>query len=365
MFDSQSKQWREDLAGDLASLSGPPLPVAPGEAIYIHTAAAAAQLEGPDPTLRVRYYHQDHLGSSSAITDSQGGINEQTAFYPGGNPRSQTKNPRLDEPYQFTQKEREQESRLQYFETRYLMDSLSRFASVDSEFLAPDMLSTNRLAAFFAQPQQMNPYAYVMNNPLRWVDPNGRAPGDPFKTANAAATDALLVANPQSITANREYGGLIYYDPTVKRYYATTPTTGTGSSFNPGAVAIPAGTRKVGDYHTHGDYTFMLQLPTLTTDGTGKPVISVNNVPFRGPKATDFYDSEHFSGTDKTGIASDATGVPGYKGYLGTPAGTFQQYDPANGQVSGLSSTKPAKDPVSCRAIYTGEFPGPIKVTCE
>ena len=203
-----------------------------------------------------------------------------------------------------------------------------------------------------------------MDNPIRWTDQTGLAPGDPYKKAEDAATDALVAANPKSVSENREYGGLIYYDTTLKRYYATSPTTGTGDSFSPSGVSVPTGTIKIGDYHTHGDYTFMLQLPIVRTDASGNLVPDVLKVPMHGPKATDFYDSDHFSNTDLTGISSDATGVHGYKGYLGTPSGNFQQFDPGTGSVSALSSAAPAKDPVVCKGTYTGRFPY-FQATCE
>jgi hypothetical protein len=52
---------------------------------------------------------------------------------------------------------------LDFFGARYFSGAQGRFASVD-----PSMLST-----VLANPQSWNRYTYALNNPLRYVDPNG------------------------------------------------------------------------------------------------------------------------------------------------------------------------------------------------
>jgi RHS repeat-associated protein len=64
----------------------------------------------------------------------------------------------------FTGKERDSESGLDYFGARYYGSALGRFTSVDPVKITPDRLR---------DPQQLNLYAYVRNNPLRFVDPDG------------------------------------------------------------------------------------------------------------------------------------------------------------------------------------------------
>ena len=165
-------KWSDHLTGDLAAISGPPPILSPGEAFYLQ-AAAPASLDIPDPTLRIRYYHQDHLGSSSVITDASGALVEETAFYPFGTPRNEYRLRQIEEPYGFTQKERDLESGLHYFEARYLAAGLSRFVIADPKYANPDKLSAGEAALFFSNPQEMNPYAYVQNDPLRFTDPTG------------------------------------------------------------------------------------------------------------------------------------------------------------------------------------------------
>jgi RHS repeat-associated protein len=65
---------------------------------------------------------------------------------------------------QFTGKERDLESGLDYFGARYYGSALGRFTSSDPKILSKQKLN---------DPQQWNGYAYVRNNPFQFVDPNG------------------------------------------------------------------------------------------------------------------------------------------------------------------------------------------------
>jgi uncharacterized Zn-binding protein involved in type VI secretion len=143
----------------------------------------------------------------------------------------------------------------------------------------------------------------------------------PFASQDGAARAALQVANPESIKANREYAGLIYRGADGQYYY-TGPIQGSDQGANPHAAPVPPGGAVVGDYHTHGDYS--------TADPATGAAVRTSD-----PKLDDF-NSDGFSTTDKSGIASDGAGVPGYAGYLGTPSGTFRKYDPATGSDTTL-----------------------------
>ena len=64
----------------------------------------------------------------------------------------------------FTGKERDTESGLDYFGARYFGSSMGRFMSPDPLFISPERLYN---------PQLLNLYAYVGNNPLSRTDPTG------------------------------------------------------------------------------------------------------------------------------------------------------------------------------------------------
>jgi YD repeat-containing protein len=111
-FDAAAQSWRFRLPNNLSTASDAPASLPPGEAFFAsHTAPFT--LAPADPTLEVRYYHQDHLGSSSVMTDTTGQLVSESTFYPFGHPRNEHE-PRnlMKEAYGFTQKERDGESGL-------------------------------------------------------------------------------------------------------------------------------------------------------------------------------------------------------------------------------------------------------------
>ena len=65
----------------------------------------------------------------------------------------------------FTGKERDAETGLDYFGARYFSGAQGRFLSSDPVTITPERLR---------DPQQLNAYAYVRNNPLRFIDPTGK-----------------------------------------------------------------------------------------------------------------------------------------------------------------------------------------------
>jgi len=64
----------------------------------------------------------------------------------------------------FTSKERDSESGLDNFGARYLSSAMGRFTSADPFTVTPGRV---------IDPQQLNLYAYVRNNPLKHIDPTG------------------------------------------------------------------------------------------------------------------------------------------------------------------------------------------------
>jgi RHS repeat-associated protein len=137
----------------------------------------------------VLFYHPDHLGSSSVITDVNGVLVQETANYPFGHQRNDFiddhNNPfRAD--YKYTGKEKDKETGLQYFEARYLSDTACRFLVTDPIYEEVEPYGSfpknsgeyQRFVTFFCQPQKLNPYAYVLNNPVRFTDPTGLIPGN-------------------------------------------------------------------------------------------------------------------------------------------------------------------------------------------
>ncbi|MCU1242537.1 MAG: repeat protein [Candidatus Acidoferrum typicum] len=111
----------------------------------------------------VAWYFTDPLGSTRFYWqwDGDGGWN-RSDYYPFGGERVIQSDETSH--FKFTGKERDTESGNDYFGARYFGSSMGRFMSPD-----PVVITTERLQ----NPQQLNLYAYVANNPLRYIDPTG------------------------------------------------------------------------------------------------------------------------------------------------------------------------------------------------
>ncbi|MBQ9426737.1 MAG: RHS repeat-associated core domain-containing protein [Paludibacteraceae bacterium] len=113
----------------------------------------------------VYYYHPDHLGSTSWVTDESGNEQQFLAYLPYGEPlmdvHLKTYDGRHgpdDIRYKFTGKERDRETGYDYMEQRYYYPPLSIW-------LRPDPLLDKYI--------QSSPYAYCDGNPLIYIDPEG------------------------------------------------------------------------------------------------------------------------------------------------------------------------------------------------
>jgi len=129
----------------------------------------------------VYYYFSDHLGTAHIITDASGVTCYDADYYPYGGERNYVNT--CPQNYKFTGKERDTETGLDYFGARYDASNLGRFMSPDeftggpvSAYGPPDPAPPGALPyADITNPQSLNKYAYVYNNPLRYVDPTGHS----------------------------------------------------------------------------------------------------------------------------------------------------------------------------------------------
>ena len=113
--------------------------------------------------------HADWLGTERARTDSTGTLREWSMDTPFG--MNLRWGPTQDlSPMHFTGKQRDNESGLDYFGARYLGggNALGRF-------MTPDWAAkpTTVPYAQFGNPQSLNLYSYVGNNPMLHFDPDG------------------------------------------------------------------------------------------------------------------------------------------------------------------------------------------------
>ncbi len=166
--------------------------VAPGAAVWVK--GGSGQIMVPDIGTQLAYYHQDHLGSSGVTTDAQGNLIEEISYFAFGSVRNQYAPRGVDEPYQYTQKERDKESQLNYFEARYQASGLGRFISVDP-------LLAYQVSECLEDSQKLNLYAYCQNRPLIYIDPTGH---DIETSASSGSSGERLLLKGGISTTDRE-----------------------------------------------------------------------------------------------------------------------------------------------------------------
>ena len=117
------------------------------------------------------YYHADHLGSTSYITNLDGEVVQHVEYVPFGEVFIEERNNTWNTPYLFNAKEFDEETGLYYYGARYYDPRLGLWMSVDPlQEKYPNITS----------------YCYNVNNPIRFVDSDGHEP-TPAEAARIAA----------------------------------------------------------------------------------------------------------------------------------------------------------------------------------
>jgi len=123
---------------------------------------------------KIYYFLTDHLGSVDAVLDEQGNVVERRDYLPYGTQRAaETFNGVPVTELGFTGKHRDSETGLNYYGARYYDPVTGRFITMDPLLLNLDKMSQAQRNAFLSNPQNLNMYSYVQNNPVRYTDPTG------------------------------------------------------------------------------------------------------------------------------------------------------------------------------------------------
>ena len=107
------------------------------------------------------FYHSDHLGSTSYITDAKANITQFDAYLPYGELLVDEHSSSEELPYKFNGKEMDEETGLYYYGARYLNPVTSLWYGVDP------------LVEKFAS---ASGYVYTLDNPVKMVDQDGKFP---------------------------------------------------------------------------------------------------------------------------------------------------------------------------------------------
>jgi len=158
--------------------------------IYLGETRIVTKLNsGDEPTYNEEYYkqyyyHSDHLGSASLITDYKGDEYQRIEYTPYGETWvEKTGNTGLEWlPYKFTAKELDEETGLYYYGARYLDPRYSRWISTDpalGEYIpgagkatASEAGSLPGIGGIF-NTVNLQLYHYAGNNPVKYTDPDG------------------------------------------------------------------------------------------------------------------------------------------------------------------------------------------------
>jgi len=163
-----------------------------------------ARRDGATGTGGIFYYFSDNLKTASIITDSAGVIKAESDYYPWGGELQFVNNDSND--YKFTGKKRDAETGIDYFGARYYSSAMGRF-------LSPDWSAKEEPVPYakLDDPQSLNLYAYVENNPLARDDLDGHAFGldDLVGAVAGAAVGALVEVGKDLLTGQKITTGAV------------------------------------------------------------------------------------------------------------------------------------------------------------
>jgi RHS repeat-associated protein len=169
------------------------------------------------------YYIHDHLGSTRMITNPAGAVCYDADYFPYGSEQATPTN-NCAQNYKFTGKERDPDLGMDDFGARWYLPTLARF-------LTPDWSGQPAAVPYAAltDPQTLNLYSYVRNNPLAKVDPDGHGlldwalrklkgpepapppappppPGPRMAGGNPITNQTFFTRNPKGQTGNERPG---------------------------------------------------------------------------------------------------------------------------------------------------------------
>jgi RHS repeat-associated protein len=150
------------------------------------------------------FFHKDHLGSSTVMTDASGYELESTEYAPFGSQRAHTGTSTSD--YRYTDQELDAENGLYNYNARLYDPFIGRFISPDT--IVPEPFN----------PQSLNRYTYCLNNPLIYVDPSGHVSEEDLLKAGYTYDEETgdwlmpesVVTTPRLYMCGNGWGGIAY-----------------------------------------------------------------------------------------------------------------------------------------------------------
>lgn len=165
--------------------------------------AVSRSFKDPDNYENLQFfYHPDHLGSSSFITNLDGEVVQHIEYVPFGEVFIEERNNVWNTPYLFNAKEFDEETGMYYYGARYYDPRLSLWMSTDPMQEKNFMVSS---------------YCYSNNSPINVIDPDGR---DGVRIIDDEAKSITIKADYYVVTGPAIYRGWRGKQKELKGYTA-------------------------------------------------------------------------------------------------------------------------------------------------
>ena len=264
------------------------------------------------------YYVCDHLGSVREVVSDAWEV-QRNGYYAYGGPYGGWNTSADAQPLKFLGKEWDHQHGLDLYDfgARLYDPAVGRWTMMDP---------------ICEKYYGVSPYAYCFNNPVRFIDSDGKAPGDFFFTIIAAAKDFGSFYNDNSIREDREYGSTIYKVRNSKGKWGYSYTVANRGGEHDVSVSYPPLNFKVvADIHTHGAWS---NDEFYDNEFSGIRKNTKDIIPSRQRKnirVKDLKDPNTFN----------------FLSFLATPNGSLQMYDSQTGKISVISNDLPSdnRDP--------------------
>jgi len=265
------------------------------------------------------FYHSDHLGSTSYITDDHANITQYDAYLPYGELLVDEHSSSEKLPYKFNGKQFDEETGLYYYGARYMDPKISMWLGVDP---------------LMEKYPNVTGYCYTMDNPIKFIDPNGK---ETYviknKTGTYTVVGGILNNNRGIYIASKDKSGkytikgeMIGISTSTTTFYNTDANKGKGgwaigAQINPNDKSginflnkIVSSNVTLGDYmnnaRTNHPYDFKV------TNGGDKVISNTQTYIYRGvPIGKDgfgyiLYSSGRDIGNMAAGIVAAKNGIP-------------------------------------------------------
>ncbi len=262
--------------------------------------------------MKNRFYNSNNR----AVIDEFGVVQQVTNYYPFGgvfstNGAAYAKSPDA-QPYKYNGKELDRTHGLDWYD----------YGARQNDPFVPGFTSLDPHCENY---YNVSPYVYCLNNPMKLVDRDGKDPGVFFTSPENAAKDFGMLFNGNSIIAKLEYGAtifVVYNEKNEMGYTYSVPAVGDDISVQPSKA--PPGAIVVANVHSHGAYTYHSNEFSGNRDSKGEILTD--------DKRKKLMDETDIGGYNKEGVV----------GFLTTPNGSLQKYDPKTGKIEVLDKNLPS-----------------------